>query len=306
MALIAEYRRSPQLDGRPVLGPEPDEASEPSGTSGDGELSGLGSDPGSDLSGELSQLSLPGALEDGATYASSSALAVLDPPRTRRRFGLRRGRPGGRGAGTGRDDAWPSARRRHEATLSLIGLVIGGIVLVAAGTGIGALLRQPAGRVTGGTRTGLADSLHRSGRGPGPPASPSPFPPRFKGIQNGLAMFQGSGDGYTTFVVHGSGWPPGAWVSIALVAPDGKSRPTAAPGRAGAFVDAAGTFNYAVDQDRALFTGLLPPGLYHVVVHGPDSVTRKTSFRVHVLPGPPGSLPPQPGDGSPPPSQPPS
>jgi serine/threonine protein kinase len=312
MALIGEYERSPQLEGRPVAagyagdltqasqpGSEPSEPSEPSDPSDQSDLS----DP--------SQLSAAG--EDGVTYASSAALAVLDPPRPKRGWPRRRAKPpadppaasnGHPPNGLARtDDSWPGSPRRREATLSLAGLAVAAVVLVGAGAGVGALLRNPATRAPG-HHAGLTGALHKD------PASTIRlpiFPPVFsKTSKPTLAMFQPSGDGYTTFVVHGTGWVPGSWVTVSLQTPTGL-RATGPPGRAGSFADHLGTFNYTVNQDRAYFPGLLKPGEYRVVVRGPGGRHAVTTFRVIVPPAapPPGGSPPPgapPPGGGPPPS----
>jgi hypothetical protein len=108
-------------------------------------------------------------------------------------------------------------------------------------------------------------------------------------------MGQPYGDGYTTFVVHGSGFLPLTRVRVRLtghhVAP---FRPT---------VDQKGTFNYAIDQGHAFFSGPIPAGIYHVLVTGAGGRLATTTFQVHPQPPPAGGPRPS-GRGSPSPSGP--
>ena len=73
-------------------------------------------------------------------------------------------------------------------------------------------------------------------------------------------MGQLYGDGYTVFVVHGSGFVPLTQVQVYLI---GHGRATLRP-----TVDQKGTFNFAIDQGHLFFPGLIPAGRYHVLVTG--------------------------------------
>jgi hypothetical protein len=105
-------------------------------------------------------------------------------------------------------------------------------------------------------------------------------------------MGQPYGDGYTTFVVHGSGFAPLTRVRVRLighgVAP---FRPT---------VDQKGTFNYAIDQGHAFFSGPIPAGIYHVLVTGAGGRLATATFQVHPQPPPPAGGPRPSGRGTPP------
>ncbi len=84
-------------------------------------------------------------------------------------------------------------------------------------------------------------------------------------------MGQPYGDGYTVYVVHGSGFVPLTQVQVHLighgVAP---FRPTA---------DQKGTFNYAIDQGHVFFPGAIPAGTYHVLVTGARAYGRPRPSR---------------------------
>jgi hypothetical protein len=98
-----------------------------------------------------------------------------------------------------------------------------------------------------------------------------------------LAMGQPYGDGYTVFVVHGSGFVPLAPVQVHLVGHGVASfRPTA---------DQKGTFNYAIDQGHVFFAGPIPPGSYHVLVTGAGGREATASFQVRPPPPPGGPSP---------------
>ena len=88
-------------------------------------------------------------------------------------------------------------------------------------------------------------------------------------------MGQPYGDGYTVYVVHGSGFVPLTQVQVRLIGHGVASfRPTA---------DQKGTFNYAIDQGHVFFPGAIPAGTYHVLVTGARGLRATTT-----LPGPPG------------------
>jgi serine/threonine protein kinase len=300
MALIAEYQRSPQSDSPAAAGHATDAGDE----SDQGEDSDL-SDP-ADAS-DPSQES--GAGEDGATYASHTALAVPGPAAARR-WSLRRhrgpggkkpgGPPGGppaagsppggpqRGSGPPRPGGEPR-RRRHEATLSLAGRAAAAVLLVGAGAFIGS---QLGGRGSGASDNKAATGSSASSSTPRGPSQnllrPRPtFPVALPGVP-AIVLLQDHGDGRTEFIVHGSGWQPGSAVTLALAGHG--ADPAKVP------VDAAGTFNYAIDQGYKFFSGLIPLGSYQIIVTGPGlgagSHRATARFRVNPAP-PPGAPPPQ-------------
>jgi hypothetical protein len=98
-------------------------------------------------------------------------------------------------------------------------------------------------------------------------------------------MGQPFGDGYTVYVVHGSGFVPLTRVQVHLIGHGVASfQPT---------VDQEGTFNYAIDQGHWFFPGAIPAGTYHVLVTGAKGRRATTTFQVRPLvPSPPGSPPP--------------
>jgi hypothetical protein len=101
-----------------------------------------------------------------------------------------------------------------------------------------------------------------------------------------ICVSQPEGDGYTLFVVHGTGFPRFRPVTVSLLgvgtSPD---HPV---------TDIQGTFNYAIDQGRLFFhTGKIPPGTYQVVVTAPGEPSVKATFVVNQAAsgGPPGPPP---------------
>jgi hypothetical protein len=121
-----------------------------------------------------------------------------------------------------------------------------------------------------------------------PPPSCTPHAPR---TTPELCVSQPYGDGYTVYVIHGSGFQPFTQVTVKITgvgtSPD---RPE---------TDLQGTFNYAIDQGHLFFHGHgpIPPGTYQVVVTTPGGRSVKATFRVNAAadgqppsgqPGPPG------------------
>ena len=348
MALIWEYQRSPQLDGRaapPGYSSQPGESqpgaesgpshpSRPTGPSGLSLTSASGPSSGPSQPGAPGQPggqgqpgdpSQPGDAsvvpEDGATYASDLALpgarpavaaAAASASTGRRGWARRRGprndRPGGKQSGGKRPggnqpggkrrpgsglpparpgDGWPKPRPRHEATLPLVGRVGAAVLLVAAGAGLGALLRtSPTVHTDSANRSSVGSNSGNSGNlGTPPLGGQPPFPTKIPNSSRPtLTMFQPQGDGYTGFVVHGSGFPAGAVVTVFLVGHG--------PSRYKELVDPVGTFNYTVDEGHAFFSGPIPLGRYHVIARVPGGKHAEAAFTV--IPGP-GAGPPPPG-----------
>jgi serine/threonine protein kinase len=259
MALIAEFERSPQFEPRSFV---PGELSEPSLTSAASDLS---------ESGEFSQYgSHPSdpsqAAADGATYASQPGLSR---PAAARRRALRR--PAG-------------PRQPHDAVFGLAGRATAAVLLIGAGTAIGAALVSP-----GSTPAQAPLTVTQTVTAP-PPSGPPPsqFPSPATSAAS-IGLVQPVGDADTGFIVHGTGWPPGSRVSVALA---GRGVSSFHP-----VVDAAGTFNYTIDQGHLFFSGRMPPGAYRVVVTAPGGRTAQARFRV--IPPPPGGPPPSGGSPSP-------
>jgi hypothetical protein len=107
------------------------------------------------------------------------------------------------------------------------------------------------------------------------------------GSQPQLCISQPYGDGNTVYVLHGTGFVPGAPVTVTLagvgVSPD---RPVA---------DESGMFNYAIDQGHYFFRGAIPAGTYRAVASAPGQHSASTTFRVYpadqvpALPAPAGA-----------------
>jgi hypothetical protein len=172
------------------------------------------------------------------------------------------GRPGRTGAGRhprprGRAsrDRSPGARR---PLLAVAAVIVAAVLLAggwAAGTALSDSSRAPA----------LGPTLPPPGRGgPPPPGTQSATPTVF--------LNQPTGDPNTDFVVHGSDWPVGKHVTVTLV---GVGTSPTRP-----IVDAAGTFNYTINQNHEFFHGGLPLGEYTVLITGPGGIRAEARFLV--------------------------
>jgi serine/threonine protein kinase len=261
MALIAEYQQHPRLAGRAAAeaGGEAGEEGGPGESTDDG--SGVVSAPGDDTSG--SHTALPGY--DSVADVSSGQEPPSRRPPWRRRPSRRSGAPPWSPAG--RPGPRAAARRR---ALLWAGAAVAAAALIGAGTAIGISLGNPAPQQTAGT-------------GPGGPPSSCTSPGQSSTPQ--VCVSQPYGDGYTVYVIHGSGFPPFTPVTVRLVGVGvSADHPRA---------DMEGTFNYAVDQGHYFFRGPIPPNTYTVVVTGSGGRTASVSFQVHP-PGtgqPPGAPP---------------
>jgi hypothetical protein len=178
---------------------------------------------------------------------------------------------------------WPLARRRvlrpgdggrsgaRRPLMRGAGQAAAAVVLIAAGTALGMSLR--------------GSPTQADGNQP-PPGGPPPscvFPVNTS--TPGLCVSQPYGDGNTSYVIHGNGFPPGAPVTVSLAGVGtSRFRPVA---------DQSGTFNYVIDQGHDFFPGPIPPGTYRAVAVDTGGQSASVSFRVY-LSQPPSSQPPPP------------
>ncbi len=169
-----------------------------------------------------------------------------------------------------------------------VGLVVG---LIAIGVVTGALT-SGFGRSGPTSAPNGASASALSSRGHVPPRA---FPAILTG-KPAIVLLQPFGDPATVFLVHGEHWRPRTKVTIEIT---GVGVSPIMP-----VVDMSGSFNYAIGQDHDFFTGLIPPGQYHVIVIGTPitgSGTARAAGSFQILPPPPpGSLPPPPPNGLPP------
>jgi hypothetical protein len=153
--------------------------------------------------------------------------------------------------------------------------VLAALALLGAGVGLGIELHGPGAQAAG----------------TGPVAAPPPScTAQAPGTAPEICVSQPYGDGYTVYVIHGTGFPRFAPVTVELagvgVSPD---HPV---------TDLQGTFNYAIDQGHRFFHGPIPPGTYQVVAMASGGPRASASFRVNPAanggppPGPPGGGPP--------------
>ncbi len=146
------------------------------------------------------------------------------------------------------------------------------MVIVAAGTALGMALRGSGAQAAGSQPPPPPN---------GQPSSSCTTPERSKAAR--LCSSQPFGDGFTVYVIHGSGFVPGTQVTVKLVGVGvSPLHPVA---------DLEGDFNYAVDQGHYFFSGPMRPDTYTVVVTGAGGRQASTSFIVNQPQGgpPPGS-----------------
>jgi len=264
--VVAEYQQHPHLvtapaDDRQVFAGSETDGSAPSVPSG---------------VTEGSQTPLPG-FGSPATYPHAGQPPGAFPPG--------QAPPDGpEGPGRQAPASGPGRRRRRvgkgHVLLPLWALAAAGVALLAAGTGLGMALRGP-----GTASTTL-----------GPVALAPPCTNNAPATTPELCVSQPYGDGYTVYVIHGSGFVPFTPVTVTLAgkgpAPD---RPV---------TDLNGTFNYAMDQGHHFFAGAIPPGTYSVVVTASGERSVHATFRVNPpAAGPPPAGGPQTGEQqAPPPS----
>ena len=162
-----------------------------------------------------------------------------------------------------------TSRGRRIATIAAAATGITGLVV------LGSLL---GASISSGN--GASGSATQSQRPPFPPPPPPPggvpgialSGPGGKGQgHQQIELNQGRGDGYTVFVVHGSGWPPGQRITVRLAGRVSIYRP---------YVDAGGMFNYAINQAQEFFRGRIPPGSYMVVLTASGGEAAEVQFRV--------------------------
>jgi serine/threonine protein kinase len=290
MAVIAEYQRA-------RLPPAADDAkSADDAESLSGELA-YSADPAyskdraysGDLAGSETAGSAGSREYDGTASGSDTALPgfqsladyVGEPGRD---AGPQAGPDAGLDAGpyTGADagpdtgpETWPRRGSARRWSLPPWGWAVAAVLLLAAGTGLGLLLRGSGDQAT----STLGPVM------PPPAACAAPLP----GGQPRVCISQPWGDGNTVYVLHGSGFPPGTQVTVSLtgagVSPD---RPV---------TDEAGSFNYAIDQGHYFFRGAIPTGKYRAVVSAPGEHSVSATFRVYpadevpALPVPSGAPP---------------
>ena len=224
----------------------------------------------------------------GSTSGSHTALPGFEPPAA---FRVGHEPAGGRGGRMARN-RWAWA-------------IVAGLAVGVLGVGTGAVIalnghgKTVLNPLAADTRPADTDATPVASLSPSASATQSLGPigsvPPACGVEEPtgrpeLCVEQPTGDSYTEFVLHGSGFTPFTSVTISLV---GHGSSSIHPS-----VDMEGTFNYVVDQGHHFFPGLIPPGAYTAVASEPGMPSARASFEVHLpqLP-PPGSGPP-PGTGA--------
>jgi serine/threonine protein kinase len=185
--------------------------------------------------------------------------------------------------------ALTNRRRAHSRSRRSLGpaFVMVGVICALGGATLGALLISGAMRPSDGDRsqqanTGPASGLPQGqrppqGQGQGPPPGQGPPqgpPPGAVTEVNGvrLGVRPPFGDPQTTYVLNGSGWPPGQTVTVTFV--------EAAVPPVRTVVDGGGDFGVALDKGAGAV--VLPDGRYHVRAAS-GALTETVSFVV----GPP-------------------
>jgi serine/threonine protein kinase len=167
----------------------------------------------------------------------------------------------------GRWMPWSASGARRASTARVLLSLVALIAVMASGVLVGAWITS--------SRDAPAQD---PGTGHGPPPERRDPPPPVSGESDrptgppSVQVNQPFGDVYTSFVLHGRGWPPGEQVTIGIAGgPTSPDRP---------FVDRAGTFNYVLNQDQEFFSGTTPPGNYLVVATASGGRRAEASFRV--------------------------
>ncbi len=253
MAVIGEYQRGPLL---PAVLARDDRAA--GGDAADeqsvgGETAGSGGQAANDATAR-SHTALPGFQSLGSHGARQGPASG----RARhRRFG-----PQQKGTGS---------RPSPRAPLPLLAWVVLSLLLLGAGAALGIWLH--------GTGAQAASQL-------GPVLTPPPTCQRPEtAVKPQLCVSQPWGDGATVFILHGSGFAPDARVTVTMA--DAHVAPVSVT------ADAAGMFNYAIDQGHRFFSGPIPEGTHSVVVTAAGQGSATASFRVY----PKGGAPPLPPPG---------
>jgi serine/threonine protein kinase len=159
--------------------------------------------------------------------------------------------------------------RRGMRTVASAALVA---ALVVGGGAVGAWINSSSGQAAPGTSATNSLPPPRPQDGLGSPGLP---PPGGIGAPTGkprLVLNQSHGDGYTTFVVSGRDWAPGARITVRLAG--------VATASASLFTDRAGAFNYVINQEHEFFAGPIPPDSYRVLVSAPGEPTASQDFNV--------------------------
>ena len=275
MAVITEYQHTPLV---PTLANEAD-ADEESGGSATAGSRFLAA---SDSATAGSHTPLPG-------FHSLNGHGVIDQGVIDN--GADQGEATRRGRGRRRTpDAEPGPRPPIRVFLPWWARVAAAAVLLGGGIGLGMLVHgsgaQAAGKTagtgntgTGSASTGTASTTSNTTLGPvaAPPPSCTPHQP---GTTPELCVSMPYGDGDTVFVMHGSGFRPGATITVQLVGegvpPDHLVTSPDHP-----VTDMRGIFNYAIDQGHRFFSGPIPAGVYHVLATGSGGGRAGASFRVN-------------------------
>jgi hypothetical protein len=178
----------------------------------------------------------------------------------------------------------PRRRRPPQRVVVGVALSLGAAALLAVGAVLGASLTDANGRAPAYSGASSPTPSGTAAYPTLPPVPPGNLGPPPATLPNGtstrpkLVMGQPFGDGYTVYVVHGSGFVPLTQVQVDLIGHGVASfRPT---------VDQKGTFNYAIDQDHRFFPGAIPAGIYHVLVTGAEGLRATTTFQVRPLASP--------------------
>ncbi len=195
----------------------------------------------------------------------------------------------GRRVALGRSPAGPIGTRRSPV-LAGLAAAVSAVALLGAGVAVGALIAaRHSPSATGGSAS--AGSSPATGATPAAGAVTGPPPPFTSPPRDPLGrpiavLNQTYGDPETIFVIQGRDWPPGLPITVRLAGV------RASPERV--FVDAGGSFNYAINQNHEFFRFGIPPGRYKVVVTAPNGLRATASFVVHPPGPPPGGNPPPP------------
>jgi len=162
------------------------------------------------------------------------------------------------------------------------------VLFVALGIAIGQAVHLADPPAAAASSQGSNGTGNNSGPLPGstPPALCTTSQPT---ATPAVCVSQPYGDGYTEFVIHGTGFPRFTPVTVTI--------PGVGTSPDHPMTDMQGTFNYAVDQGHVFFRGAMPPRTYQVLVTAPGGVNVKATFQVNGAAA--GAPPPGPPPGQP-------
>ena len=297
--VVAEFQHHPSLAGGIVA-----DGADPDSDFGDRDSAGRRTDAsGASVITDVtdgSQTPLPG-FETPAAFPQAAHSASGDQSASEEGTAAQSGRAAGEGTVTPpppklHRQRRPSRRRglvariwpTERALLPLWARVLIAVLLVATGIAIGMVAGgsdSPA--ATGDPATGDSSqggTVAARNAALGPVAAPPSCTQHSPGTTPVICVSQPYGDGYTDYVIHGSGFQTFTQVTLTLV---GVGTSPLKP-----MTDLQGAFNYVIDQGHRFFQGPIPVGVYQVMATESGGHSATARFRVYPAHGGPPPGPP--------------